>query len=357
MLEFNYYDYNYLITLLFLILISILAIYFSIVSRKTIDSIYFLSRYFEGSLDDIVKFSHIAESCNIKEEKVKSMVKRFIRKKLMKNYTVDEERSQIKLSSKMYQCECKNCGMSSKLKDFVDGCPYCGTYYNIDYTDKDLGGKYHYDRVLRKKTYRVITAIIDLVISLILSFIFIKYTSRTFNSYDISKIFIYGTILSLILYYLFYIMDAYVILGPIKRFKDKQNKKQMEFWDRTKIDKKTFFNNLNYEVGKKYYLKEDIIDYDILDYLDFKEFRKNYKLYVSVKADVRIVYLKNNKIKSKFIEDTYVLLKHNNKTIELKDGANMIKCPNCGASVDVKNGYCEYCNSKIGYLQEWIIED
>ena len=33
------------------------------------------------------------------------------------------------------------------------------------------------------------------------------------------------------------------------------------------------------------------------------------------------------------------------------------KCPNCGASVDVKNGYCEYCNSKIGYLQEWIIED
>lgn len=62
---------------------------------------------------------------------------------------------------------------------------------------------------------------------------------------------------------------------------------------------------------------------------------KNDKLYVSVKADVRIVYFK---IKSKFIEDTYVLLKHNNKTIELKDGANIIKCPNCGASVDTKNG-------------------
>ena len=43
LLEFNYYDYNYVITLLFLILISILAICFSIVSRKTIDSIYFLS--------------------------------------------------------------------------------------------------------------------------------------------------------------------------------------------------------------------------------------------------------------------------------------------------------------------------
>ena len=242
----------------------------------------------------------------------------------------------ISKSEENEEYTCKNCGMNSKLKDFLDGCPYCGTYYNIDYTDKDLGGKYHYDRVLRKKTYRIITAIIDLVISLSLTYVYIKNTSRTFNNYDISKIFIYGTILSLILYYLFYIMDAYVILGPIKRYKDKQNRKQMKFWDRTKIDKKTFFNNLNYEVGKKYYLKYDIIDYDILDYLDFKEYRKNDKLYVKVKVDVRIVYLKNNKIKSKFIQDTYVLLKHNNKTIELKDGANMIKCPNCGASVDAK---------------------
>lgn len=263
----------------------------------------------------------------------------------------------ISKSEENEEYTCKNCGMNSKLKDFLDGCPYCGTYYNIDYTDKDLGGKYHYDRVLRKKTYRIITAIIDLVISLSLTYVYIKNTSRTFNNYDISKIFIYGTILYLILYYLFYIMDAYVILGPIKRYKDKQNRKQMKFWDRTKIDKKTFFNNLNYEVGKKYYLKDDIIDYDILDYLDFKEYRKNDKLYVKVKVDVRIVYLKNNKIKSKFIQDTYVLLKHNNKTIELKDGANMIKCPNCGASVDAKKGYCEYCNSKVGYLQEWIMEE
>lgn len=61
---------------------------------------------------------------------------------------------------------CPNCGMKSQLKDFIDGCPYCRTYYNIDYTDKDLGSKYHYDRVLRNTTYRIITAIVDLIISL-----------------------------------------------------------------------------------------------------------------------------------------------------------------------------------------------
>ena len=72
--------------------------------------------------------------------------------------------------------------------------------------------------------------------------------------FDLSLIHIF----SLILYYFFYIADAYIILSPIKKFKDKGNKKQIEFWQRTKINKKTFFNNLNYEIRKKYYSKENI---------------------------------------------------------------------------------------------------
>ena len=31
---------------------------------------------------------------------------------------------------------CPNCGMESIIKDFIDGCPYCRTHYNVDYTDK-----------------------------------------------------------------------------------------------------------------------------------------------------------------------------------------------------------------------------
>lgn len=251
--------------------------------------------------------------------------------------------------------ECKNCGYKSKLKDFYDGCPYCGTKYNVDYTDKDLGSKYHYDMVLRKTTYKVITAIVDFCLSLILSYIFIKATSRTFNTYDISKIFIYGTILSLVLYNFFYIIDAYVVLSPIKKYKDKQNKKQIEFWNRTKIDKKSFFNNLNYEVRKKYYSENDVIDYDILDYTEFNYIKNKEGIFVKVKSDVRIIYFKNNKIRAKFINDIYTF-KHNDKgTINLKSGANIIKCHNCGAAIDVRKGYCEYCNSEIKYFQEWII--
>ena len=252
--------------------------------------------------------------------------------------------------------KCPNCGMESKLKEFVDGCPYCGTYYNIDYTDKDLGSKYHYDRVLRNNSYRIITGVVDLIISMILCFFFIKSTSRTFNVVDITKVFVYGLILSMILYYFFYILDAYIILGPIKRYKDKQNQKQMDFWERTKIDKKSFFNNLNYEVRKYYYSIKNIIDFDVLDYIEFEDFTKKNIQYVKVLAEIRIVYYDMGKIKSKFSKEEFIFKKNPNEKLELKDGANMIKCHNCGASIDATKGVCSYCQTEIKYLQEWILE-
>ena len=259
------------------------------------------------------------------------------------------------LENKKYTCP--NCGMSSQVKNFIDGCPYCRTHYNIDYTDKDLGSKYHYDRVLRSNIYRIITGLIDLIISFILSYIFIKNTSRTFNSYDISKIFIYGFVLSVILYYFFYLLDAYIVIGPIKRYKDRQNKKQINFWNKTKIDKKIFFNNLNYEVRKYYYSNDNIIDYDVLDYIKFNDYTKDNKLFVEVTAEVRIVRIINNKIKTSISKDTYILKRHENAILELKDGVNMIKCHNCGASIDATKNKCEYCNTEINYLQEWILID
>lgn len=250
---------------------------------------------------------------------------------------------------------CPNCGLTSKIKDFVDGCPYCKTYYNLDYSSKDLGSKYHYDQILRNTKYRIITAIIDVIVSIILSYFYIVTTSRTFNSYDISKVFIYGLILSLILFYFFYLIDGYIVLGPIKAYKERENQKQKDFWKRTNINQSTFFNNLNYELRNKYYKETNIIDYDILDYLSFNEYTKDNELYVKIKLDIRLIYFENNKIKSKYIYDEVIMKKTNYETLKLNDGVNIIKCHNCGASIDATAGKCNYCDSEIPYLQEWIL--
>ena len=143
----------------------------------------------------------------------------YLKNKLIHKENLFDSRIEYTFISKELETtnyKCKNCGFESSIKEFENGCPYCRTYYNIDYIDKDLGSKYHYDKVLRSNIYRIVTGIVDLITSIIISYIYIKTTSRTFNNYDISKIVVSSLIISLVLYYLFYIIDAYIILTPIK---------------------------------------------------------------------------------------------------------------------------------------------
>ncbi len=250
---------------------------------------------------------------------------------------------------------CENCGFTGKIKDFADGCPYCNAASNIDYADKDLGSKHHYDLMLKNPIYRIITAVVDYVVSLLLTWGFIASTSRTFNGYDITKIFLYGTILALILYYFFYLCDGYVVLGPIRRYKEAQNRKQQEFWTRTGFDKKRFYNNLNSEAARRYYSEPDIIDYDIIDYTGLQEWEQDGVTRVDAELRVRLVYLHNGKIHSHYQKDTFTLRK-NEKAITLGAGIHVIKCSNCNANIDLTKGVCEYCGAKIEPLQEWSAE-
>ena len=45
-----------------------------------------------------------------------------------------------------------------------------------------------------------------------------------------------------------------------------------------------------------------------------------------------------------------------NGVLELNNKVNMIKCQNCGASINAIDKVCKYCHTEIKYLQEWILE-
>ena len=250
---------------------------------------------------------------------------------------------------------CKNCGMTAKLKEFDGGCPFCGTYYNLEYKEKDLGSKKYYDRVLRNKSYRFISAIIDCLLCFIICFNIVKSTSRTFNINDLYKIFIFGTISSLIFYYFFYVLDAYVLLKPIEKYKEKQNDIQRKFWKNSGLDKVSFFNNFNYEVRKFYYNKSDVIDYDVIDFDSFKDYYIKDDRYIEVEAYIRVVYFDGD-FHSRYKKKIFRFKQNKNGTTKLKKGTNIMMCHNCGASIDVTKSKCEYCDSEIKYLQEWILQ-
>jgi NMD protein affecting ribosome stability and mRNA decay len=50
------------------------------------------------------------------------------------------------------------------------------------------------------------------------------------------------------------------------------------------------------------------------------------------------------------------MMKNINGKLELKDGVNVIKCHNCGATIDATEKMCSYCHTEIKYLQDWILQ-
>ena len=94
----------------------------------------------------------------------------------------------------------------------------------------------------------------------------------------------------------------------------------------------------------------------VIDYDDFSEYYDGDQLFVKVKAYVRLVFFENGKFSSQYRNDTYDFLKTNVDSLKLEDGANVVKCYYCGSSIDVTKGKCEYCDSDIKYLQEWVLK-
>lgn len=257
--------------------------------------------------------------------------------------------------------KCLNCGMISVLKENDDACGYCGTYYNLDYDNKNLGDKHSYDLTIKDRGYVVKTLIIDLIVSFIISLVFIITTSRTFTIFDMSKVLIGTLFIAAILFFIFYYLDAAIIFSFLKEKKEKINKKQIDFWNRMeqlKITKTSFFNNLNYELRNLYYGEkyENIIDYDILDYNLFQESKDDKGFYVTVNLDIRLVKYNNGQVTSTTESKTYKF-KRAKIDVSLDGGINIIQCHNCGASIDATKGKCEYCDTKNNYLQEWYLID
>ena len=257
--------------------------------------------------------------------------------------------------------ECLNCGMISKVDENDDACVYCGTYYNIDYDNKNLGDKRYYDYTIKDRGYIIKTLILDIIVSFIISYLYISETSRTFTIYDMSKVLISTLFIGSILFFIFYYLDAAIIFSFLKAKKEKINKKQIDFWNRMeqlKITKTSFYNNLNYELRNLYYSEkyEDIIDYDILDYNSFQESEDDKGFYITVNLDIRLVKFNNGKVTSKIESKTYKFKRAKIDKV-LDKGINIIQCHNCGASVDATKGKCEYCDTKTNYLQEWYLID
>ena len=254
---------------------------------------------------------------------------------------------------------CINCGATTKIDENTSCCPYCRSSYNLDYSDKTLSARYHYDLVLNSKTHIITTFITDMIVSFILAFIYWTNVGRTFKLYDIIKIVGIGLVIGLLLFYVFYVIDALVISSRVRKIKEKENAKKELFFNKLEKEystsKKEFFNNLNVELDEHYYDNDsNIIDYDILEYKDFEISNDMIKATINVRE---IIY-ENNKIVSKKVDRVFKFKDNKREPDKLHKGVNIIKCHNCGNNIDVTKNKCEYCGTRVNYMQRWyLIED
>lgn len=247
------------------------------------------------------------------------------------------------------EISCPNCGHTAKGKEFADGCPYCGTIYNIEYQDKKMGTKDYYNMVMKSDKYIKYTFLVDFIICMTAMLIYILKTGRTFNLYDIMKVAIGGILASFFLFAVFYVLDAFVITLPVAIMKGRENEQQKLFWDRMAqkgIDQKTVFNGFHSELRDYLYKNEKIIDYDVLDYVKFQEEDKAVDA-IRITAILRTVFYEEKQFKVKEEKTDFVLHRSKEGRIRLKGGMNLLICPNCGASMSAEENVCRYCGRSV----------
>ena len=226
----------------------------------------------------------------------------------------------------------------------------------MDYESKSLGAKYHTDLVMNTNTYKYITALIAFSVAFLISYIYIRTTGRTFNVWDMTKVLVGTALFGLAFYYVFYYLDSFFILLPIKLYKERINAAQTKFWqdNASDINKDVFFTNLNYELQKYYFENPqngNVLDFDFVDYTTIT---RNGDV-VTLDTLIREVFITGGKVKCRQRSKTIKLQRIKREYSLEKVGGVALRCKNCGTSIDAFATQCPSCGTRQNYLQEWYM--
>ena len=256
---------------------------------------------------------------------------------------------------------CPNCMMNVILDNTSHECPMCGSELLINYKNKELGSIYTYDGIIHNRNYVILTCILDIIMACVSGITYFYGTAKTYNIVDIRSTIGVGLLGALIFFFLFYLAGALLFVVPMRIKRNKIVKSDSKVWetlDKRGISFNTFYNNLFYELKNYYFVDHDtaIIDFDIIDYFNFKVLEDGSNLYVSFDAVIREVKYSNNKFRFEQYNKR-ITLKKNNKTVtkNKKNDLSKVHCHNCGNELDINDNKCSSCGVKNNYNQEWYL--
>ena len=250
--------------------------------------------------------------------------------------------------------KCTECGYESSSKDFFEGCPYCGSQFNVEYisTRRNTSGKAKPIPLIFDKKIALIVGIISLIIS-----VYFNLTGAEVSNLEM----VLNTILATIMFYVafnLFLMPVYIIWFLIKGFNFKDFPNSIIKVNGYEISSMQLLKDLQSELKKYYYYKnpkyKNLIDYEIIDYKDYQVDCSNYNLpRIHFIITIRKYYLQDNKIITEEVDRKLTMMKNNNfKEKEYK----MRKCLECGAPIEGMSDTCIYCHKKNTPNKQWILE-
>jgi hypothetical protein len=261
--------------------------------------------------------------------------------------------------------QCPNCGGIGEDALFSDGCPYCGAFYNMDYQKELPGGRDHSDYVVQERKGLLLPLVLIMAVCIVAGMIITVTTGRTSTVFDYGKGALIGGIAGGVIYLIYSGMKYRASLTSKEVKKKHEQDIVMERFLRdlqaNGLSMGTFVNNLNLGL-RDYYFGSDtdetrnIIDFDVLDYRGQNLTAQDGKVYVTTDVSIRLVSGEKDKVWSDETVKRIRLKKSGHAGLHQKAGLNLVKCPFCGASIDLQAKRCSYCGTAFLYERPLNIE-
>ena len=253
---------------------------------------------------------------------------------------------------------CPNCMMNIELDGKTHECPKCGSELLIEYNNnKEIASLYTYDSIIHNKKYIILTIVLDLLMAFHFGLFYFIKTAKIYNIVDIGKTVGVGLIGGLVFFLFFYLAGALLFVLPSKIKRNKIVKSDTRVWEeliKRNIAFNVFYNNLFYELKNYYFVHHDkccIVDFDIMDYYNFKMIEDGSNLYISFDAVIREIKYIDNNIKVEQYCKRLTLKKNNKATLK----SDLTHCHNCGSEINVNDDKCPSCGVVNNFKQEWYL--
>ncbi len=259
---------------------------------------------------------------------------------------------------------CPNCGGVGKADLFTEGCPFCGSYYNLEYESKDLGSRAHADYVRYGKR-SALPILLSIVLCAAAALLITLLSGRTLRPMDAAKGLVVAVLVGAAVGLFWNYRKSRSEITP----EDREKKSRQESMLRTMRDRlaaagsslSEYTNALVAELETRFFggapETADVVDFDVLDYLEHAAADDSpEQACFETEVLLRVIRCRKGEIRPEKSVYRVCLRKNAAAAAPLRPGANFRSCPNCGASLDLTETRCGYCGAPLAYVKPFTAE-